>query len=251
MRRWPFPSLARALLSAGWCIGDITTMNEECDSSTLLYLSTLDQHALGRGHERCSAQKGCQAFVVDWALYRTKHTEGCSEDQCDDIGPSMEEVGAIIRNGDIPLIAMDMSTSPSQIEVVRYKEQSEYRNDYVAISHVWLDGLGNPKANSLPRCQLERIQHLVNKLDPEEKYVIPFWIDTVYVPLAPELKSLAIVSMHKTYHNATDVLVLDNCWKDVTRAVPATEIMMRVRYSTWMIRLWTFQEARLSRNLWF
>lgn len=80
---------------------------------------------------------------------------------------------------------------------------------------------------------------------------LPFWIDTVCVPLAPELKSLAIVSMHKTYHNATDVLVLDNCWKDVTRAVPATGIMMRVRYSTWMTRLWTFQVARLSRNLWF
>ncbi|MDI1486487.1 MAG: hypothetical protein OHK93_005717 [Ramalina farinacea] len=163
----------------------------------------------------------------------------------------MEEIGSILRNGDIPLIAMDTSTSPSQMEVVRYKEQSEYCNDYVAISHVWSDGLGNPKANSLPRCQLDHIQHLVNKLDPEEAYLVPIWIDTICVPLIPELKSLAILNMDKTYRNATDVLVLDNSWQEVTTTMPAVEIMMRIRYSTWMSRLWTFQEARLSRNLWF
>ena len=251
VRHWLFPPLTQALLAAGWCIGDVTTMNRECDSSTLLYLSTLDQHALGKSHERCSIQKGCQASIVDWDSYRTKHIEGCSTDQCDSIGVSVEEVGSILRDGDIPLIAMDMSTSPSQIEVVRYKEQSEYCNNYVAISHVWSDGLGNPKANSLPRCQLERIQHLVNKLDPRETYLIPFWIDTICVPLVPELKSLAIINMDKTYRNATDVLVFDNSWKDVSVAMPAIEIMMRIRYSTWMTRLWTFQEARLSQNLWF
>ena len=249
--RWPFPPLAWALLAAGWCVGDITTMNEECDSSTLLYLSTLGRHELGKSHERCSAQSGCQAFVVDWETYRTKHIIGCSEKQCDDIGPSIEEVGLILRDGDIPLIAMDTSTSTKQLEVIRYKEQSEYCNVYVAISHVWSDGLGNPKENRLPRCQLERIQHLVNKLDPDETYLIPFWIDTICVPLTPELKSLAIENMGKTYRNATSVLVLDNSLKDVTIAMPAVEIMMRIRYSTWMTRLWTFQEARLSRNLWF
>ena len=251
VRRWLFPPLTQALLAAGWCIGDVTAMNRECNSSTLLYLSTLDQHALGKSHERCSVEKGCQASVVDWASYRTKHIEGCSEDQCDSIGVSVEEVGSILRDGDIPLIAVDTSTLPSQIEVVRYKEQSEYCNDYIAISHVWSDGLGNPKANSLPRCQLERIQHLVNQVDHSETYLIPFWIDTICVPLVPDLKSLAIVNMDKTYRNATDVLVFDNSWKDVSMAMPAIEIMMRIRYSTWMTRLWTFQEARLSQNLWF
>lgn len=251
VRRWPFPPLTRALLATGWCIGDITTMNKECDSSTLLYLSNLDIHALGKSHERCNVQEGCKASMLDWDSYRTKHVQGCSKDQCDDIGPSEQEVNSILWDGDIPLIAVDTSTAPSQIEVVRYKEQSEYCNDYVAISHVWSDGLGNPKANSLPRCQLERIQHLVNKIDPGETYLIPFWIDTICVPLASELKSLAIVNMDKTYRNATDVLVFDNSWKDVAMAMPAIEIMMRIRYSTWMTRLWTFQEARLSRNLWF
>ncbi|MCJ1459538.1 hypothetical protein MMC28_009917 [Mycoblastus sanguinarius] len=248
---WSFPPLARELRTAGWCIGDITTMIKECDSSTLLYLSTLNQHTLGKNHERCSAEKGCQASVVDWTTYRTKHIDRCSQDHCDDIGPPVEEVGSILRDGDIPLIAVDTSTSPSQIEVIRYKERSEYRNDYVAISHVWSDGLGNPKANSLPRCQLERIQHLVNRLDSNETYLIPFWIDTICVPLAPELKSMAIAAMDKTYRNATNVLVLDKSWKNVTTAAPAIEIMMRIRYSTWMTRLWTYQEARLSRNLWF
>lgn len=71
------------------------------------------------------------------------------------------------------------------------------------------------------------------------------------MPLVPELKSLAILNMVKTYRNATDVLVIDSSWQEVTTTMPAVEIMMRTRYSTWMSRLWTFQEARLSQNLWF
>ena len=248
---WPFPGLVHALLDAGWCVGDITNMTRDCDSSTLLYLSTLDQHEFGKDHKRCNPQEGCQAYQVDWHSYVTKHLEGCSKNECEDVGPSMEEIGLILRDGDIPLIAMDLSQTPSQMEIVRYQEQSVYRNDYVAISHVWSDGLGNPQANCLPRCQLNRIQGLVNSLDPEEAYLIPFWIDTLCVPLAPEIKNLAIINMDKTYRNAEDVLVLDNSWKGVTNEMSAVELMMRIRYSTWMTRLWTFQEARLSRHLWF
>lgn len=35
---------------------------------------------------------------------------------------------------------------------------------YVAISHIWADGLGNPKENAMPRCQLMLLQAGVNAL---------------------------------------------------------------------------------------
>ena len=163
----------------------------------------------------------------------------------------MQEIAAILHDGDIPLISMDFSCRPSQLEVVRYKEISDYCNDYIAISHVWSDGLGNPHENRLPRCQLDRIQHMVNQLWSPAIYVIPFWIDTLCVPLIPELKGLAIERMDKTYSAADMVLVLDHSLQNVNSKVSSIEALMRVIYSTWMTRLWTFQEGRLSRALWF
>jgi hypothetical protein len=38
------------------------------------------------------------------------------------------------------------------------------RDQYVAISHVWADGLGNPKSNALPECQLRRLAKYLAEL---------------------------------------------------------------------------------------
>lgn len=53
---------------------------------------------------------------------------------------------------------------------------------FVAISHVWADGLGNPSANKLPQCQLSRLQGLVDNMVPAHQRPMPFWIDTLFIP---------------------------------------------------------------------
>ena len=248
---WHFPPLIQALKSAGWCIGQISDLLKNCDSSTLLYLSTFEKSILGKDHGRCDAKTGCRAYQINYDTYATKHAAGCRMIHCSNLAPPMEEIAAILRDGDIPLIAVDSSCIPTQLEVIRYTETSEYHNEYIAISHVWSDGLGNPHENSLPRCQLERIQQLVNRLWDPQVYIIPFWIDTLCVPLAPKLKSLAIERMDKTYSAAYGVLVFDNSLQIVSSKISPTEALMRIVYSTWMTRLWTFQEGRLSRKQWF
>lgn len=40
------------------------------------------------------------------------------------------------------------------------------RTPYVAISHVWSDGLGDPNDNFLPACRLVRLEEMVNELYP-------------------------------------------------------------------------------------
>ena len=249
--RWHFPPLSLALLDAGWCTGQIPELLKERDSSTLLYLSRLDMHIPKKDHRRCNAKLGCRANHINYATYDTKHAADCQIANCQSIGPPMQEISEILNDGDIPLIAMDFSCEPSQLMVVRYKEITEYCNDYIAISHVWSDGLGNPYANSLPRCQLDRIQHQVNQLWDPAIYVIPFWIDTLCVPLHKELRDLAIQRMYKTYISAYGVLVFDNSFQHVSGKVSKTEAVIRIVYSTWMTRLWTFQEGRLSHRLWF
>ncbi len=76
---------------------------------------------------------------------------------------------------------------------------------YVAISHVWSDGLGNPNHNSLPFCQIKRLQELVQESTGKP---LPFWIDTICVPLEERLRGKAIANMAKVYRSAAAVLVL-------------------------------------------
>ncbi|KAL8998899.1 MAG: hypothetical protein Q9169_002118 [Polycauliona sp. 2 TL-2023] len=126
--------------------------------------------------------------------------------------------------------------------------------DYVAISHVWADGLGNPNANSLPMCRLRRLHSLVaslcGQIQSEDTFI---WLDTLCCPIAPpEAKILALRQMVRPYTDASQVLVLDSSLRDVESSqLHPTEIWLRALTSGWMSRLWTLQEGALARNLWF
>ena len=119
----------------------------------IYYLSAAPTLAGNSNHEHCSANDGCIAHDVDESSYITRHvTEHC---KCNMIEPDVQKIVAIIENGGIPLIKFE--TLPSgdlALDVV----QAKYRLHYTAISHVWSAGLGNPIANSLPLCQIQKIR---------------------------------------------------------------------------------------------
>ncbi|TLD32551.1 hypothetical protein E2P81_ATG05527 [Venturia nashicola] len=138
---------------------------------------------------------------------------------------------------------------------------------YFAVSHVWSDGLGNPQGNSLPRCQLLRIEsmaksiggntrvHQVSKAYSTTAYkhgTVAFWFDTLCIPVQPRyqhLRDFSIQKMQEIYLAAGGVLVLDpDLWRLSSRA-PKVEVMSRVMTSGWRSRLWTFQEGMLANEL--
>jgi hypothetical protein len=131
---------------------------------------------------------------------------------------------------------------------------------YVAISHVWADGLGNVTENSLPQCQLEHLCNLIQALYPESQSIY-MWIDTLCVPVRRHAatcsrtigtltcRKVAIGRLKQTYEDADKVLVLDWEIQQSRGNVSAEESLMRVVISAWMKRLWTYQEARLSKSL--
>ena len=64
---------------------------------------------------------------------------------------------------------------------------------YVALSHIWADGLGNPFKNSLPLCQLNRLQNAVKNLQNHSEPNIrgcSFWVDTL-CPCWPKSAALS------------------------------------------------------------
>jgi hypothetical protein len=68
----------------------------------------------------------------------------------------------------------------------------------------------------------------------------------------PELKELALNYLRYPYINAAHVLVLDDYLRGVDSAdCDELEIFARVWCSNWVGRLWTLQEGRLGKRVWF
>ena len=199
------------LLEAGWCLHEIKALFKESTSPSYLYfLGTLDRRTIGRDHSQCDPLERCGANQIDESTYVTVHVEkGC---MCSHVPVSgstaMDTMCSILDSGHIPVIVFSSAAGGEpQIQVSASQDGSDPVRPYVAISHVWAGGLGNANDNSLPRCQLEKIQRLVNALYPEDTHPVPFWMDTLCVPLMKTYRKLAICLMSKTYREAEKVLV--------------------------------------------
>ena len=123
---------------------------------------------------------------------------------------------------------------------------------YVAISHVWADGMGNPRANSLPVCHIAKVARLVDALetatqkDPASNDEIKryrLWIDSLLCPVEAEGKNISLQRISDMCRNATHVLVFDSLLMQqaVNQLTPEDILLQIFRSSDWMRRLWTMQ----------
>ncbi|KAL8672066.1 MAG: hypothetical protein Q9168_003461 [Polycauliona sp. 1 TL-2023] len=236
----------------GYCPSEIRRiLNTFLTISTLYLLSWVkrnnaEQSAL---HDYCNEAE-CQANSMRAKQRASTHLDaGCT---CGELSVDISKVVGILSKGSLPLLRMkvERDTGVFDMAVVEALPNIEY----IAISHVWADGLGNPVANALPLCQLRRLHGLVASLcgstDSDDTFI---WLDTLCCPVKPpEAKKLALGQMFRPYTDAFRVLVLDSSLRDVESSqLHPTEICLRAFASGWMGRLWTLQEGALARNLWF
>ena len=138
---------------------------------------------------------------------------------------------------------------------------------YFAFSHVWKEGLGNPDANVLPKCQVIRIANILLELEiseqgkfiiieeyehPGRRLTVPFWIDTFCIPVSPQsqdLRNICIARMRKIYESATAVIALDPDLQRLSSDASATEFLGHLMSCSWRGRLWTYQEGNLAWQL--
>ncbi|KAI7195351.1 hypothetical protein KC316_g2763 [Hortaea werneckii] len=144
------------------------------------------------------------------------------------------------------------------IRVVPYHptdDGTETDTPYVALSHVWAEGLGNPVANALPRCQLNHVFKSVEQLRQElglQQRKLLVWLDTLCCTVSSQKhRNMCLQQMQQIYRDATAVLVLDAQLAHFSASeLDSVEICARLLFSTWMRRLWTLQEGALARRLW-
>ncbi|KZT11002.1 uncharacterized protein LAESUDRAFT_360461 [Laetiporus sulphureus 93-53] len=193
-----------------------------------------------RSHETCTMLL-CKANDVVPGTYRTRHvSEDCG---CLFHKPPLSQVTAAILAEQIPVIKV-IGSDDQPLQVIC---MSSDNTPYVAISHVWADGLGSTTESGLPTCQLQRLAALTESLMPGA----PFWIDSLCIPEDRTSRKQAIRMMARTYSEAQVVLVIDAGIYSCPVDAPIERRLLAIRASAWVQRLWTLQEALLARELKF
>ncbi|EXJ81203.1 hypothetical protein A1O3_07493 [Capronia epimyces CBS 606.96] len=219
---------------SGWCPSDITMLSKLM-TPTGMYFASLFRPR----------------------LWQKDHVAGgCTEDFCrvmnvpgTELAQYQTLIPTYVLTDTIPVVQLLEEGSGDAVLVlsaVHFQDISQY----VARSHVWIEGLGNQDSNALPRCQLSRLQKLVDQVSGNRS--TPFWIDTLCIPQSnyrPHLQPYrlrAINEMNHVYRNATAVLVLDSELAATSTTAPIEEQLARLSCSSWLRRLWTLQEAVLG-----
>ncbi|KAI0770587.1 hypothetical protein C8Q74DRAFT_1276317 [Fomes fomentarius] len=238
----PFARYRKIMTMQGWC-PSVCQLTELSTTYTHAYATTLSPplvEGCAVKHVSCT-EAGCQAYIVDSDDYETRHALTCSDPSiCRFLKPAITSISQLLSSGNIPVIVYD-----GQSLIVRNAADGPY----IAISHVWADGLGSTTEQGLPECQVAHIASLSRELVPNGA----FWLDSLCVPGDDRaLRRSAIRLMANGYRNADKVLVFDAAIRQLSRsAMPLKEIILRIAMSSWMYRVWTLQEALLARELYF
>lgn len=234
------------MLSSGWCPSQIKKNFDSILSlQTLHFLTLLGQPAPDGFHRRCTNDR-CSAYQNDLATYKTKHVTGCN---CEHFSVDTKRLTEILETGSLPLLSIRKGDTFNELSVELVASQST--SPYIALSHVWADGLGNPSENALPRCQLDFLHQIISeyyaRVDPQAVEEILLWCDTLCCPVETgKAKKIALAQMKKTYLEATRVLVLDASLRMYDfKTMGPDEACIRILNSGWTRRLWTLQEGAL------
>lgn len=262
--------ILKVLLERGYCPHGLSNLSKDCSVATLHYLSALTSDV--QTHKDCTRAR-CAAYIVsNESQYVTRHMrDTCS---CEFVQIDEAEMIQIIEDGKIPIIdgylngdTVTLSVRPASLNI-----------PYIAISHSWSGGLGNPRENALPMCQLksllEQLQtigsrpghdtwlaFLVNavtrgrsaKSTNAKQFSQVFWIDTLCIPTwskaTESVRTHVVTRMDQIYADAQHVIVLDPTLRALPDDATPELFLVSVASSSWMTRCWTYLEGRLAQSL--
>ena len=230
-----FTSRNARLQQRGWCSVIISRFQQTMPSSVLAYFDASQLENPAKGHESCS-NTTCSRNNIDIDTYQHQHClEGCS---CLKVSPLFQDVTTAIRKEQIPVISL-LNTEKLATNIAK-------DTSYVAISHVWADGLGSTTEQGIYWCQAKRLSSFASDAAGSGT---PFWVDSLCIPEASEYRKEAIAMMKSVYQNATKVVVVDRsiCQQSAQQSIMS--LIYIVAASSWMQRLWTYQEAYLASSI--
>ena len=195
----------------GWCRAMVSSLLQTLTASTAYYLSAIKRPQGKSGapnHQECTDDR-CK-FYYDEKNYQQVHTHQCPGEgsgRCKMVQAPLGDVMKILQEGGIPLMRLASNTLVAS--------PAKYGKPYVAATHGWAGGLGNPRGNRMWACQLQEMLRLTTEsqraircfetgLAPQKFFptvwdtiVNPFgllpkspptwlWIDTLNIPRVDE-----------------------------------------------------------------
>jgi hypothetical protein len=238
------------------------TKNEINAHSILAFASIARQCSSHPDHSSCDDEE-CNATPK--ASGPPAHTHnGCKCDLARLSVENQKKLHSLIMSGRIPMLMVEEDKSkpgvPGADMNIEEFVGGDAENACIAISHVWSDLLGNPKENSMPACQLLRLQKTVSDVATQGDTVIlssakgcrvGFWIDTICVPHEADVTNQALGQMYDIYRESTAVLVLDSRLRKMAPEDGWQLCLWQIFTSVWSQRLWTLLEGILNEHTFF
>ncbi|KAF3251998.1 hypothetical protein TWF128_006842 [Orbilia oligospora] len=257
---WASSNLLKShILMKGWCPSDVEAMMEDLSIDGHYYIASLDTR-IGEeniSHDICTP-KVCKARTVNPSTYRQVHSPPCTGDCNGSIATDVQSVMEIVEKGQVPVHRWDPVARALKVKGADMLRRGKAEPSYIVLSHVWSDGLGNLKENSLLQCQLDEIQKYIDTLSGWEglkgqpQY---FWLDTLCIPVGPsperrKIRKMAIGQMAHIYAAASAVLVISSSFKAIKPSGSASiDNGLGSYLANWNRRLWTFQEVAVEQEM--
>ncbi|KAL8905966.1 MAG: hypothetical protein Q9171_006464 [Xanthocarpia ochracea] len=263
----------------GWCAKAIHMLQAllRGNSIGLVYLFTIrTSGSKGPDHSQCTATECkemeirkihgrpgpkqyhyCESTAWDFCSDSTGHAlPDCQTDADARHSIDGRRLADIINRGNIPLFEYRRGE-----RCLEMKEMDQsFDKSYAIFTHVWTDGFGLlDEENRTNKCVLDMFSRMLEKvtfLRAGRSSTVPelFWIDTLAIPAEPEYakeRRKAIKQMHDIYTYAKYTIVLDLSLMRAEAGLGYSSPAMKITMCRWMTRLWTLQEAVLSKNLYY
>lgn len=236
------------LVNKGWCpyMARILSGYRYSVAEYAAFYNKLRSKSMPSHETSQCTEARCLAYDVG-PEYSTRHVSANCD--CSFVSPPLAKILDLLRKGKIPVLSQKNPKEETiQLEVSCSTAISSVKG-YVAFSHVWSDGMGSDTETGLPQCVLRGLLGQAQGYGRQH-----IWIDSLCVPHEKTYRREAIRLMAKTYEDASITVVLDSSIRTIQFDLTLTGIertLLHLVTSTWMQRLWTLQEACLSRLLIF
>jgi hypothetical protein len=151
------PEIQQNMKDHGWCPSEIESAKARFTGLQTVYmLSRMDKSIPAHDHSKCT-KEFCTTYQIDMSSYQLVYAIKACE--CSEIEVRSEAIAKILE---VPYSVPLLKIVPGQLQIELVQSSSD--TPYVAVSHEWADGLGNPISNSLHRCQMVRLKKMVDEL---------------------------------------------------------------------------------------
>lgn len=167
---WPIPADAieirrKQMRDAQWCDFQIRLLEETTNQSTLEWCVIQNIKQDPSGHDECTPLECIRNNVPEGTNPQCHRTPDC---RCSPLMPNLHELEHIIGDDRIPLVSIVYTNGTPEVVVDAISKDNP--ENYIAISHVWVDGMGGLPVQGLLSCQLQWLNNIVahapSRLEP-------------------------------------------------------------------------------------